>query len=56
MSAAVSGVWSVVTALAVASLLLTLIHRKRLPELRKTLDAGASSSLYCPEFQTPPAW
>jgi H+/gluconate symporter-like permease len=43
--AAVSGVWSVVTALAVASLLLTLIHRKRLPELRKTLDAGASSSV-----------
>src|SRR4029077_9032668 len=40
--AAVSGVWSVVTALAVASLLL---HRKRLPELRKTLDAGASSSV-----------
>jgi H+/gluconate symporter-like permease len=43
--AAVSGAWSVVTALAVASLVLVLIHRKRLPELRKTLDAGASASV-----------
>jgi H+/gluconate symporter-like permease len=43
--AAVSGVWSVVTALAVASLVLVLIHRKRLPQLRKTLDAGANSSV-----------
>ena len=43
--AAVSGVWSVVTALAVASLVLVLIHRKRLPELRKTLDAGANASV-----------
>jgi H+/gluconate symporter-like permease len=43
--AAVSGVWSVVTALAVASLVLVLIHRRRLPELRKTLDAGANSSV-----------
>jgi hypothetical protein len=40
--AAVSGVWSVVTALAAASLVLVLIHRKRLPQLRKTLDAGAT--------------
>ena len=31
---AVSGVWSVVTALAVASLVLVLVLRKRLPELR----------------------
>jgi len=43
--AAVSGVWSVVTALAIASLVLVLIHRKRLPQLRKTLDAGANSSV-----------
>ena len=43
--AAVSGVWSVVTALAIASLVLVLIHRKRLPELRKTLDAGANASV-----------
>ena len=42
---AVSGVWSVVTALAVASLVLVLIHRKRLPQLRKTLDAGANASV-----------
>jgi H+/gluconate symporter-like permease len=42
---AVSGIWSVVTALAVASLVLVLIHRKRLPELRKSLDAGANASV-----------
>jgi H+/gluconate symporter-like permease len=42
---AVSGVWSVVTALAVASLVLVLILRQRLPELRKTLDAGANASV-----------
>ena len=43
--AAVSGTWSVVTALAIASLVLVIVHRKRLPELRKTLDAGASASV-----------
>ncbi len=43
--AAVSGVWSVVTALAVASVVLVLLHRRRLPELRKTLDAGANASV-----------
>lgn len=43
--AAVSGTWSVVTALAVASLVLALLLRKRLPEMRKTLDAGASASV-----------
>jgi H+/gluconate symporter-like permease len=42
---AVSGVWSVVTALAVAALVLVLILHKRLPELRKTLDAGANASV-----------
>jgi len=42
---AVSGAWSVVTALAIASLVLVVIHRKRLPELRKTLDAGANASV-----------
>ena len=42
---AVSGVWSVVTALAVAALVLVLILYKRLPELRKTLDAGANASV-----------
>jgi H+/gluconate symporter-like permease len=34
-----------VTALAVASLVLAVIHHKRLPELRKTLDAGANASV-----------
>ena len=34
---AVSGVWSVVTALAIASLVLAVIMRRRLPHLRKTL-------------------
>jgi len=42
---AISGVWSVVTALAVASLALATMLRKRLPELRKTLDAGANASV-----------
>jgi H+/gluconate symporter-like permease len=42
---AVSGVWSVVTALAIASLVLVLIFRKCLPELRTTLDSGANSSV-----------
>jgi H+/gluconate symporter-like permease len=42
---AVSGVWSVVTALAIASLILALIHRKRLTALRKSLDAGANASV-----------
>jgi H+/gluconate symporter-like permease len=43
--AAVSGTWSVVTALAVASLVLAVVLRKRLPAMRKTLDAGASASV-----------
>jgi H+/gluconate symporter-like permease len=34
-----------VTALAVASLALVLIHRKRLQDLRKSLDAGANASV-----------
>ncbi|HEY2000679.1 MAG TPA: hypothetical protein VGG80_00095 [Acidobacteriaceae bacterium] len=42
---AVSGVWSVVTALAVAALVLVVILYKHLPELRKTLDAGANASV-----------
>lgn len=41
---AVSGVWSVVTALAFASLTLVLILRKFLLELRASLDAGANAS------------
>jgi H+/gluconate symporter-like permease len=42
---AVSGAWSGVTALAIAALILAVIHRKRLPELRKTVDAGANASV-----------
>jgi H+/gluconate symporter-like permease len=42
---AVSAVWSVVTALAIASLALVLMLHKRLPGLRKTLDAGANASV-----------
>jgi len=42
---AVSGPWSVVTALAVASIVLVALHWKRLAELRKSLDAGANASV-----------
>jgi H+/gluconate symporter-like permease len=42
--AAVSGAWSVVTALAIASLVIVAILRRRLPHLRKTLDAGANAA------------
>ena len=43
--AAVSGVWSVVTALTIASIAILILLRKRLPEWRKTLDAGANASV-----------
>ena len=43
--AAVSGVWSVVTALVVASAVLMVTMRSRLPRWRKTLDAGATASV-----------
>jgi H+/gluconate symporter-like permease len=42
---AVSGVWSVIVALALAILTLVLINRKRLPALRDTVDAGANASV-----------
>ena len=42
--AAVSGIWSVLTALVVASVFLVLTNLRRLPELRKTLDAGATGA------------
>jgi len=48
---AVGGVWSVVTALLVATLVLIAIHYRRLPELRKSLDAGANASVL-PAFNT----
>ena len=43
--AAVSGVWSVVVALTIASILVLLLFRKRLVDWRKTIDAGATASV-----------
>jgi H+/gluconate symporter-like permease len=43
--ASVSGVWSVLVALILAIATLVLINRKRLPALRKTVDAGANASV-----------
>lgn len=42
---AVAGVWSVVTALTAAILVVIIINRKRLPKLRETIDAGANASV-----------
>jgi H+/gluconate symporter-like permease len=41
----VSGVWSVVVALASAIAVLVLLNRKRLSSLRETVDAGANASV-----------
>jgi H+/gluconate symporter-like permease len=41
---AVSGVWSVVVALAAANLTVLLINLRRLPSVRETLDAGVNSA------------
>jgi H+/gluconate symporter-like permease len=41
---AVSGVWSVVVALAAANLTVLLINLRRLPSARESLDAGANSA------------
>ncbi|WP_035693978.1 GntP family permease [Bradyrhizobium liaoningense] len=41
---AVSGVWSVLVALALANLTVMLINFRRLPSVRETLDAGANSA------------
>ena len=43
--ASVSGVWSVLVALILAIATLVLLNRKRLTELRKTVDAGANASV-----------
>ena len=43
--AAVSGIWSVITALLVASVVLIVVNPRRLPELRNTLDAGATGAV-----------
>jgi H+/gluconate symporter-like permease len=42
--AAVSGVWSVVVALAAANVTVLLVNLRRLPSLRESLDAGANSA------------
>lgn len=42
---AVGGVWSVVVALATATLILVLTNLSRLPALRKSMDAGANASV-----------
>lgn len=41
---AVSGVWSVLVALAAANLTVILINFRRLPSVRESLDAGANSA------------
>lgn len=43
--ASVSGVWSVLLALALAIVVLVVLNRRRLPELRATVDAGATASV-----------
>lgn len=43
--AAVSGVWSVATALAAAVLVLIVLNVRRLASLRSTMDAGANASV-----------
>jgi H+/gluconate symporter-like permease len=40
----VAGVWSVVVALAAATLTVVLVNYRRLPALRESLDAGANSA------------
>jgi len=41
---AVGGVWAVVTALAAAIVTAVIVNRRRLPNVRATLDAGANAS------------
>jgi H+/gluconate symporter-like permease len=43
--AAVGGVWAVVTALAVAIVVLIAVNYRRLPALRDSMDAGANASV-----------
>ena len=43
--ASVSGIWSVMVALIVAILVLVALNRKRLSELRASVDAGANASV-----------
>jgi len=44
-ASSVSGVWSVLVALAVAIVVLVAVNRGRLPSLRDSVDAGASASV-----------
>jgi H+/gluconate symporter-like permease len=44
-AAAVSGIWSVIVALAVAILVLLALNYKRLPRLRDSVDAGLNASV-----------
>ncbi|MCL4746664.1 MAG: GntP family permease [Burkholderiaceae bacterium] len=48
---AVRGTWSIIAALALANLLLVLMARRSLPELKSSLDAGASAAVL-PIFNT----
>ena len=43
--ASVGGIWAVATALLVAILVLILVNRRRLPALRKSVNAGANASV-----------
>jgi H+/gluconate symporter-like permease len=43
--AAVGGVWSVIVALAVAIVTLILLNRRRLTEIRESVDAGVTASV-----------
>ena len=43
--ASVSGIWSVIVALIVAILVLVVLNRNRLTELRASVDAGANASV-----------
>src|SRR5262245_24195812 len=42
---AVGGVWAVVTALACGIATALAVHRRRIPQLRQTIDAGANASV-----------
>lgn len=42
---AVGGVWAVIVALAAAIAVLLLLHHRRLPALRQSIDAGANASV-----------
>ena len=43
--AAVGGVWSVITALAAAILVVLAMNHRRLPAIRETIDAGANAAV-----------